>query len=203
MPEPPVTGPERGRTIPRMVLITMAAALCAAAAIGMAVLLSGASASDYTAEQGAYSAVTLLVFGAAAAAGIAIMNGSRATLLGWLCFAVALAGAAVTMMMIWTTGEGEEAATGLVKASGSLFVAAVALADICLLSRRRDRDGSLGRAVALFTTVAALVLAALLVIAILAEVSGDVYFRWVGAAAIAWVLGTALVPIGRRLRQPA
>ena len=131
------------------------------------------------------------------------LNGSRIATLGWLCIAVALAGFVITAVTVWTTSENEDAATGLVKAVGVLFVSAFALADLSLLARRSGDERPRGRTVVALTQGAAVLLAGMLVIAILAEISDDSYFRWVGATAILWVLGTALVPIARRLGRAA
>lgn len=188
------SGSQRAR---RLVLIAMAAAFCLAAAVAIAILVLGEP--DYTGEQLILTAVALLLFGAAAAAGTSVLDASRRAAIGWLCIAVALAGFVVTVAMTWTTAEGESASTGYTKASGTLFVLALALADVSLLARRRDGAGSISRPVVLLTQGAAVLLAAMLTIAILGEIGDDTYLRWVAVAAILWLLGTALVPIARRL----
>ena len=179
----------------------MGAALCMAAAVAIVVVLSGESSS--TAGRLAWTAVALLLLGLAAAAGTSALDQPGWERIGWLCQVVALIGFAVTAITIWTTPEDVEAETGLLKAIGVLFVLSFALAHLSLLARRRNGDGRLVRGLVVATRGVVLGLAAVLAVAILDEISDDTYYRWVGAVAILWALGTALVPIARRLGRMA
>ena len=187
--------------IRRAPLVVMAAALCMAAAVAIVVVLSGES--SYTAERLAWTAVALLLLGLAGAAGVSAMDEPGWERIGWLCQIVALVGFAVTAITIWTTSEGADAETALLKALGILFVLSFALAHLSLLARRRDGHGRLVRRLVGATRAAVLILAAMLAVAILDEISDDTYYRWVGAVAILWALGTSLVPIARRLERTA
>jgi hypothetical protein len=185
--------------IRRAPLVVMGAALCMAAAIAIVVVLSGES--SYTAERLAWTAVALLLLGLAAAAGVCALDEPGWERIGWLCQMVALVGFAVTAITIWTTPEDADAETGLVKAAAILFVLSFALAHLSLLARHRIGGRRLVRWLVAATRAAVLVLAAALAVAILDEISDDTYYRWVGAVAILWALGTALVPIARRLER--
>jgi hypothetical protein len=189
--------------IRRALFVVMAAALCVAAAVAIVVVLSGES--SYTAERLAWTSVALLLLllGLAAAGGISALNEPGWERIGWVCQIVALAGFAVTAITIWTTPEYADAETGLLRAAGILFVLSFALAHLALLARHRTGDPRLVRALVLATRPAVVVLAAVLAVAILDEINDDTYYRWVGAVAILWALGTALVPIARRLGRTA
>jgi drug/metabolite transporter (DMT)-like permease len=180
--------------------IAMVVALCVAAGAAIVVVLSGES-SD-TAVRIAYTASSLLLFGLPAVAGMTLLNGSRLRWLGWLCVTAALAGFVVFTVASWSTAQDDEVGIGLLKAMGSLFVTSFALAHVSLLAERNvDTEDRLGTVLIVATQAAALGLAGLLTIAILEEISDDTYYRWLGAVAVLWVLGTVLVPIVRKLRQ--
>jgi hypothetical protein len=173
----------------------MVAALCLAAAVVIVVLLS--EESGYTAERIAFTAVAVLLFGLAAAGGVSLLDGARLPWLGWLCVTVSAIGVAVFAAAVWSADQYESQDTGLWKAAFSLLVASFAAAQVSLLAKIEP----IGRLVSA-TQIAALALATLAVIAIVDQIDDDAYYRWLGAVAVLWVLGTALIPIVRRLRQP-
>lgn len=184
----------------RALFVAVAAVLCLAAAVGIVVLVSGES--GYTAERLGWTAAALLLFELAAAAGIAVLDEPRWGVIGWLCQLVTLAGVVVVTIMIWSTPEGREVDTDLEKAVASLFVASFALAHLSLLGRRRAEAGRVVRTLVWGTRVAVVTLAGTLLFGILDQNSDDTYYRVLASVAILWVLGTALVPIGRRLAYP-
>ncbi len=183
----------------RMLLIAMAVGLCISAAVAIAIVLT--VDSDKTATQAGFTALAFLLFGLTAAAGTSVVHRPRARWLGWACIAISVAGFVVTTVMIWSTGD--EPSEELWKAFGSLFVAALALAQVSLLARGTDAYSRRVAAVAAGTQLAALVLAGLLIGAILGEVADETYYRWVGVAGALWLLGTALVPLARRVARGA
>lgn len=182
----------------RMLLTAMAVGLCISAAVAIAIVLT--VDSDKTAAQVGFTALAFLLFGLTAAAGTSVLDRPRARWPGWACIVISVAGFIVTTVMIWSTGD--EPSEELWKAFGSLFVAALALAQVSLLARGTDARSRRGAAVA-GTQVAALLLAGLLIGAILGEVEDDTYWRWVGVAGVLWLLGTALVALARRVARRA
>ena len=178
----------------RRLLVAMAVILCAAAAVAIAIVLT--IDSDETASKAGVTAFAVLLFGLAAAGGLAATG--RAWI-GWACLAVAVAGLIVTSVLIWATDEWSEASEGLWKAFGSLLTGALALAQVSLLARRNEERG---RRIPVYAAqIAALVLGGLLIGAILTEAEGDTYYRWVGVGWALWLLATALVPLSRLLAR--
>ena len=186
----------------RTAYAVLAGSLCLAAIVAIVILVSKES-SDL-AEDLAVTAVALLLNGLAIAAGIAVLDRPRLRWLGLICVAVGLVGFAVTASLGWSSGADDEPGDGLLKAAGGLSVWSLALAQVAILLSRRDTterrfvDIAIGAAV-----VGALLLAALFTVAIIGEIEDEDFYRWVGVAATVWLLGTALVPIARKLhRQP-
>jgi hypothetical protein len=126
---------------------------------------------------------------------------ARRRWLGPACIAASLAGFAIATVTIWTAWDDAEPPEGLLKASGSLFVVAFALAQVSLLAVRAPDRNRKVTLVASAAKAAVLVLAVLLVVAILLEVSDGTYYRWVGTAWVLWLLGLALLPLTRRLTR--
>lgn len=182
----------------RPLVAAMTAALCVAAAVAIAIVLT--IDSDETASKIGINAFAVLLFGLAAAGGIAAIERPGVPWVGWACLVAAVAGFVVTTVFIWSTGEFSEASEGLWKAFGSLLIAALALAQVSLLARRSERER--GRVIVLAAQAAALLLAGLLIGAILGEAEDDTYYRWVGVGWALWLLATALVPLSRRLARP-
>ena len=174
----------------------MAAVLCIAAAVAIVVVLS--EESGYTAQRLAYTAVAVLAFGLAAAGGVSLLDVGRVPWLGWLCVAVSAIGIAVLAAAVWSADQYESQDTGLWKAAYSLLIALLAAGYVSLLAKI-EPGGRLVPA----TQIAALALATLAVIAIVQQIGDETYFRWLGVAAVLWVLGTALIPIARGLRRTA
>jgi hypothetical protein len=182
-----------------MLLTALAVGLCISAAVAIAVVLT--IDSDKTAAQAGFNALAFLLFGLTAAAGTSALDRPRARWLGGACIAISVAGFTVTTVMIWSTGD--EPPEGLEKAFESLFVAALALVQVSLLARGTDTYSRRAAAVDAGTQLAALLLAGLLIGAILGEVEDETYQRLVGVAAVLWLLGTALVPLARRVARRA
>ena len=180
--------------MPRMLYAVMAAVLCIAAAVAIAVVLS--EESGYTAERLAYTAVAVLAFGLAAAGGVSLLDVARLPWLGWLCVTVSAIGIAVFATAVWSADQYESQDTGLWKAAYSLLIASLAAGYVSLLAKV-EPGGRLVPA----TQIAALALATLAVIAIVEQIGDETYFRWLGVVTVLWVLGTALIPIARRLRR--
>ena len=109
-----------------------------------------------------------------------------------------------TASLGWSGGADNDPAVWLLKTAGSLTVFSLALAQVAILLARRstsDRrlvDTSIGLA-----SIGALGVAALLTVAMVGEVGDEYFYRWVGVAVVIWLLGAALVPIGRKLRREA
>jgi hypothetical protein len=176
----------------------LAAGLCIAAAVAIAVVLT--IDGDETGTKIGFTAFALLLFGLTAAASTSVTERGGVWWLAWGCVAVSIAGFVVTTVMVWSAGEPFES-EGVEKAFGSLLVAALALAQLSLLARPREVDSRRVAFVVMGARIAALLLAAMLIGAILGEVSDETYYRWVSVAWVLWLLGTALVPLSRRLAK--
>ncbi len=174
----------------------MAAVLCIAAAVAIVVVLS--EESGYTVERLAYTAVAVLGFGLAAAGGVSLLDVGRVPWLGWLSVTISAIGIVVFAAAVWSADQYESQDTGLWKAAYSLLIASLAAGYVSLLAKIEPG----GRLVAA-TQIAALALATLGVIGIVGQIGDDSYYRWLGVAAVLWVLGTALIPIARGLRRTA
>jgi MFS family permease len=175
----------------------MAVLLCIAAAVTVGVVAVG---EGHRAEQVGFTSAAVLVFGLAATAGVSVLNGSRLGFLGAACVLAALAGSIVTALGVWSTGENESMSDGLAKAIGLLFAAALGLANLVLLLRRpAARRGRVSAAVTSFAVGATVLLTGVIAFGILDSVDDDAYWRWLGAAAAIWILGTALVLLVRRV----
>ena len=185
-----------------MAYVVLAGALCLAAVVAIALLVSKES-SNFAEDLGV-SAAALLIHGLAMAAGITVVDRPRLRWLGMICIAVGLVGFAVTASLGWSTAADEDPSEGLQKATGCLTALSLALAQTAILLSRRDpADRRLVDTSIALAAGGVLVLAALLIVAILAEVTDDYFYRWVGVSAVVWLLGTALVPIARKLhREP-
>jgi peptidoglycan/LPS O-acetylase OafA/YrhL len=179
----------------RVLYGVMAGVLCIAAAVAIVVVLS--EESGYTTERLAYTAVAVLAFGLAAAGGVSLLDVGRLPWLGWLCVAVSAIGIAVFAAAVWSADQYESQDTGLWKAAYSLLITSFAVGYVSLLAKV-EPGGRLVPA----AQIAALALATLAVVAIVGQIGDETYFRWLGVVAVLWVLGTALIPIARRLRRP-
>jgi hypothetical protein len=175
----------------------MAALLCAAAAVTVVAVALG---EGYKAEQIGFTSAAVLVFGLAATAGISGLDGSRLSTLGASCVIAAVAGSVVTAIGVWSTAEDASMSDGVAKAIGLLFTAALSLANLVLLMRDPAvRHGRISLAVTWFALGATVALAGMIGFGILDSVDDDAYWRWLGAAAVLWILATALVLLVRRV----
>lgn len=188
-----------GRPAPRGLYRAAVVVLCLAAAGGIVVLLI-ADSYDEMSSLG-YTAGLMLAFGFAAAAGISIIGRLPLALVGWVCVVVAVTAFGFLMRLLW---DAEFSGEGWSKATGGLVVFSFALGLSSLLAARlRTDDGALVKRLAALTVVAILATATLLTIAIVAEVRDTPFFRVTAVVAVLSVLGTALVPVLRSMRQTA
>jgi hypothetical protein len=187
--------------IGRALLIGMMLFLCVAAAVTIVVFLTLEVDSGETTGKVGLTALFGVLFALASAAGVSVMQRPRDRWLGWACIAVSAAGFATATLMMWTSWDDAEPPEGLLKASGSLFVLAFALAQVSLLAIRPPDENRSVRLAAAGGQAAVLVLAALLMLAIVLEISDGTYYRWVGTASVLWLCGLALLPLTRRLAR--
>jgi peptidoglycan/LPS O-acetylase OafA/YrhL len=173
------------------------AILVLAAAVAIVAIFTTSSDGDTEAKL-AFTSITLLLLGLAAVTGMSVLDEPRLRPLGATCVALSVA---VTTVWYWTVPDsGGELTLG--KTAGGMIVASFVVADACLvLGRRRRGDGRVARWSGWFTVAAAAAVGTLVVVAIVAEVGDGTYWRFVGAAAVLWALGTALLPVIRRVQR--
>jgi hypothetical protein len=184
--------------VTRRLNLASAVALCILAAGGIATVLIADSYEP--AASLAFTAGALLAFGLAAAAGISIV-GFPLAWIGWLCVIVSATGFGISMGVIWDVGE-ESQNEGLIKATGSLFVFSLALGLVSfVLGRVRAGDDRFVATLMTVTLAATLGTAALLTIAIVDEVTDELYYRVTAVVAVLATVGMGLTPLVRALRQ--
>jgi hypothetical protein len=178
------------------------AALCllgVAAVVVLAIVDSGPE----LAGQLVSTAVVLFLLGVAGFAASALLGDGRLAALGWLALLACAAALTLVTIALWSKFD-EGGSVAIWKAAGSLFATAFALAHASVvLSRRNSLDGSLVRGFVGLTLFASAGLAALLIIAMYAEIGASLYYRFVAIATVLWMLPTALVPILRRMQHVA
>jgi len=177
-----------------------AALLCIAAAAGIVVLLV---ADPYLVQINlAYTAGTLLVFGVVAAAALSA-TGTFAWV-GWLAAAAAAAGFGFLMGGLWSIDEFGDSSETWLKLAGpfSFFSFALAYAALALNRVRPGGDGRVAGLLA-FALLGAMVVATLLSVAVVGDISDATYFRITAIMAVLWAFAAALLPVARGLRRPA
>ena len=183
-----------------------AAGLCALAVAGIIVLLVADAADAYLLPINlGYTAGALLVFSLTAAAALTAVGRYPLAWIGWLGVLLSIAGFGFFMPALWEPSLGEEGGNlGLLKAAASLWLFSLALAHVSLvLTRLRTDDGPLVRAAVTGALLFVLVLATLLTVAVVDDVSDELYFRVTAVVAVLSALGTALIPVLRAGRRAA
>ena len=178
----------------RIVWISAAAVLVAAALVALAAVLRG----DFSDNDGRILITlgALLYTGGAALAGLAVVERGRARFVGWAVVAFAPVCLALVAWAIWSfvfDGGGNETADKLAWSSVLVVLAGLIATTALLLAGRRET-------VALAAASAALagLAAALSVAGVWAEPSGDAYIKLVAVLWILAALAYFLVPVVQR-----
>jgi hypothetical protein len=177
----------------RAVLLGIAALLCAAAALAIGILLLG----DFGGTEGRILATTFLLagYGVLALPAAHLRDRGRLPALAAACAALAATGAALSIALVWSGGEGEL----LGKTTGTVLVWLLATSQTAALvtwAYRRLFAGSI---------VVAAVAASLFTLMLWAEIDSSGYGRVLGAVVVLDVLLVALQPLlvrARRAQQP-
>lgn len=178
----------------RLVLVIVAVLMSVVAALAIGILLFG----DFGATEGRILATTAVLAGYGVLALPAAILQDRRRLLGlaMVVFALAVAGASVTVAAIWA-GEPPEA---LGKAIGTVNGWLIAAVQVAALALRRDHDPRSARWLFTASSGLVVVLAAMLTTLVWAEIDSEVYGRVFGALVVLDVLLVALQPVVARVR---
>jgi ABC-type Fe3+-siderophore transport system permease subunit len=143
----------------------------------------------------AVSVYSFLALGAAA-----LVDRRQVSILGRGGVAVSLLAGALALVLIWFDGADEN--DSLVNVWAVATVGAVVGAHVCLLlARARDDDSDAIRTILLGTVAVSAVLGTLVSLAIVRDWDDDGWWRVLGSLAVLAALGTALVPILRKLQD--
>jgi hypothetical protein len=185
--------------VSRSMLRVSVVALCVAALIAIAALLSG----DFDETEGKICLTTLMValYNLTGMAAAAARTRPELAVLGAFALAASGIGLALGIYLTWSEWEEDD----VIHLWGIVTTAAISLAQAgLLLIRRRASDGKLVRIVLAATLVLVGILAVLIAGAIASGDDPDEgYFRFLGVIAVLDVLGTLLLPILRRLQGDA
>lgn len=185
----------RSRRLLRRIIVT---ALCATAAVGMVVLLS--RDFDSLTARILLTTTTISVCALLVVPATMLLDRDRRTHLGRSSAVLTVVGLVVTLTLIWV----DDRPVWLWKAWGVVGTLALAAAQGCAVeSRRRDDDTQVVRRLVTGSAVSGALLTGLGVVAILAEIDSESYYRFLGAVAILDVLLVALVAVLRRGGGPA
>ena len=188
--------PSPARPARRLLLFGVVGSLSLTALIAIVVLLTGDF--DETDARILLTTGSLSIYGLLSLPGAVLLDQRRLDALGWLVVALAVVGFVLAMNLVWLqwhdAGHASWKSVVVVTAFGA------ALAQIAASqSRRRLGDPLAVVRLSQLTAVAALVLAALVSVAALAEIDDENYYRALGAVAVLAVLLHVLQPIWRRL----
>ncbi|MDH3724809.1 MAG: hypothetical protein OER93_03560 [Thermoleophilia bacterium] len=174
----------------RFLLAAVVASLCLTAAIAIGILLFG----QFGPTQGRILLSTLLAggYGLLAVPATVLIDQERDRRLAIANAALAAAGLALMLGLVWS----DDPPTTLVRSAVSVTACAAAAGQIAALTARRRRADppSVRRAFA-GSSVTALALAAMVVVAIWLEIDTPTYYRVLGALAVLDVLLVTLQPI--------
>jgi hypothetical protein len=196
----PDRGPARtgeGRDLRRALLWTAIAGLSVSALIAVVYFLSGGADIDDD-WQIPTTTLAISVYSFLALGSAALLDRRPGSPLAQGGIGAALLAGGLALVLIWV--ESADDSDAFVQLWGIATVVAVAAAHISLLlTRARDDDGDAVRATLRATLGVAIVLALVICVGILAEPDDDYWWRIVGTLAVLDALGTALVPILRKL----
>jgi hypothetical protein len=171
-------------------------ALCITAAIAVVVLLTGSF--DDTSWRILASTSAVSFFGLLAAPAGVLLERGHAVLLARASAALTGVSFVLTLVLIWSDWS-----NALGKTWGVLLTLAAAAAQAAAVeSRRRDTDSATVSRLVAGSMLSGGVLAAMGVLAILAEIGDGGYYRLLGAVAIVDVLQIVLVAVLRRGSGP-
>lgn len=181
----------------RILSVAVVGSLCATAALAIAILLF----SEFGGTQARILGTTALIALSgllALPAGILFDQG-RLPRLATAVLALTLAAFALALAGIWASSPPAQ----LGKAIGTAMAFTLASAQTAALAaRRKEGDPRAVRRLFAVSLALALVLASMVTLATWAEINRELYFRVLGALAVADVLAVALQPILARLRAP-
>jgi hypothetical protein len=180
----------------KLLLRAVVGALCITAAIAVVVLLAGSF--DETSGRILASTSAVSFFGLLAAPAGVLLERGHAVLLARVSAALTAATFVLTFFLIWSDWSND-----LGKTWGVLLTLAAAAAQAAAVeSRRRDSDSTAIARLMAGSMLTGSVLAALGVVAILAEIDDSSYYRLLGAVAIVDVLAIVVVAVLRRGSGP-
>jgi hypothetical protein len=184
-------------TARRALIRAIVGALCVTAAVAIVVLLTGGIGDTEWRILATTSAISF--FGLLAVPVGTLLEGGRATTLARGSGGLTLLTFLATLAFIWS----RHWSAGLAKTWGVLLTLAIAAAQAAAVeARRRDNDTPTVSALAAGSMLTGGVLAALGVIAILAEIDTSGYYRLLGAVAVLDVLVIAVAAVLRRSTGP-
>jgi hypothetical protein len=190
-------------TAKRLFFLGLIASLVATAAIAIGVLLFS-EFDETTARVLLTSAILALASLLALPAGVLLDQG-RARALAWTTIALVALGFVVAMVLVWRDWE-DEGGEGLWKTLAVVAtVAAAASQASATTGRRRHTDPPAVRKLYVAAIALSLAVALMVVVAVVAEVDDETFYRVLGALVVADLLFVILQSVARRLpgRTPA
>jgi len=189
---------ERPITGKRLVLLSVAGLLTAAAALAIGILLFG----DFGSTEGRILGTTALLagYGLLTLPAAILRDQGRAAALTGAVIVLALAAASLTTAAVWSDEPADALGKALGTANGWL-VAAVLPAALTL--RRREHDARVVRLLFAASSALVVVLASMWTVLLWAEIDSERYGRIFGALLVLNVLLVALQPILARARPRA
>jgi hypothetical protein len=181
----------------RILLLGVVGALCATAALAIAILLF----SEFHETQGRILGTTALVAlaGLLALPAAVLADQGRSPRLARAQAVLTGVSCSLVLAGIWTNDAPDELGKAMLTA---LVFALASTQAAALQARRGPRDSRAVRGLFTASLVLALVVAALVSVAAWAEVSGETYFRVLGALVVADALAVALQPVLARAGRP-
>jgi len=181
----------------RALLRAIVASLTTTALLAIGILLFG----HFGQTESRILTTTMLLagFGLLALPAGFLFDQGRLTGLAWVVLALASAGFALSVALVWT---GDDPPEELAKTAATIAALAVASTQVAALAARRtNRDPESVRLLFLASTALALVLASLVGLAVWAEIGSSGFYRALGAVVVLDVLLVALHPILLRARR--
>jgi hypothetical protein len=172
-----------------VLLLGIAAVMCAAATLAIGILLFG----DFGGTEGRILVTTVLlaVFGALAVPAAVLRDQRRLPLLAASCASLAAAGAVVNIVGVWTNSDSQTFG----KLSGTIVFALLPTVVTAALAAR-PRHRLFGPSIGLAYLAAALATGA-----VWAETESEMYLRVLGAVVVLAILLVALQPLLLRARR--
>jgi hypothetical protein len=184
----------------RVFLLGLVGSMCATAALAIGILLF--SEFDETAGRILGSTAALSFFSLLALPAGVLLDRGRFRAPAWASLVVSALGLVLVLLLLWVDWEDDPEELG----KSAMTVTALAVAGTqatATTARRREDDSRAVSALYALGAVLAFVLAAMVAVAVWAEIESAGFFRAVGALAVLVVLATLLQPVLRRIAGTA